>query len=177
MSHYRVFLGAPSTADVQNDPKSYSWRTFSSSPFSTSYSNDASLSILRKSTNQSLGLIRRDLAQIDKISVQPQLTRSQSLIFPLSFIDAASERISRLYRDATFGEDVDDEENIKENILDSYKDMDNRGYKEQKDDQETNFSSASANFQTGFETQAQDSRVDEDEEKQVEISVFRGIGR
>jgi len=183
MSHYRVFLGAPSFADIQNDPRSYSWRTFSSSPSSASNSNHASGVLSRKSTHRNVELGHETDAPNAISSVQLQFL---SLVFPFAFHDGASERISRIYKDATFGDDVEDEENIKENTLE---DMDTRGMRpfahfsqaqtkgerEQRDNQETHVT-----IESGDRIQAQDttgSRADEVEQNQSEHSVFRGLGR
>ena len=192
MSHYRVFLGAPSFSDIQNDPSSYSWRTFSSSPSSASASNSNYTpgALSRKSTRRNLELAHETDATNSITSVQSQFP---SLVFPFAFHEAASERISRIYRDATFGVDVEDEENIKENL---FEDMDTRGMqpfahfsqgqtegdREQRNNQETHVSIVSGDheIETGIQLEAQDtkgSRADEVEENKLEISVFRGVGR
>ena len=72
-SMYRVFLGAPSKADIFNDTKSYKWHTISSSD---SYS---------KSTPSRLGV-----------------EGTQSFIFPLATLEAASHRISLIYKNIIF---------------------------------------------------------------------------
>jgi hypothetical protein len=190
MSHYRVFLGAPSFSDIQNDPSSYSWRTFSSSASSASASNSdyAPGALSRKSTHRNLALIHETDTANAIPSVQSQ---SPSLVFPFVFHEGASERISRIYKDATFGEDVEDEENIKKNLLE---DMDTRGMRpfahfsqgqtegdrEQRDNKETHGSIESGGQEIETGIQAQDtkgSRADEVEENQLEHSVFRGVGR
>jgi len=70
---YRVFLGAPSKADIFNDINSYKWHTISSSD---SYS---------KSTR--LG---------------GDGTQSQAFDFPLATLEAASHRISLIYKNIIF---------------------------------------------------------------------------
>ena len=69
---YRVFLGAPSKADIFNDTNSYKWHTISSSD---SYS---------KSTPSRLGV------------------ELESFIFPLATLEAASHRISLIYKNIIF---------------------------------------------------------------------------
>ena len=72
---YRVFLGAPSKADISNDTNSYKWHTISSSDSHT------------KSTR--LGV---------------DGTQSQAFIFPLATLEAASHRISLIYKNIIFGD-------------------------------------------------------------------------
>ena len=69
---YRVFLGAPPKADIFNDANSYKWHTISSTD---SYS---------KSTTR-LGV-----------------ESTQSFIFPLATLEAASHRISLIYKNIIF---------------------------------------------------------------------------
>jgi hypothetical protein len=69
---YRVFLGAPSNADIFNDTKSYKWHTISSSD---SYS---------------------------KASTRLGVEGTQSFIFPLATLEAASHRISLIYKNIIF---------------------------------------------------------------------------
>jgi hypothetical protein len=68
---YRVFLGAPSKADIFNDTKSYKWHTLSSSD---SYSKSTRLGV----------------------------EGTQSFIFPLATLEAASHRISLIYKNIIF---------------------------------------------------------------------------
>ena len=68
---YRVFLGAPSKADIHNDASSYKWNTISSSD-----SNSKSTRLATEGT--------------------------PSLIFPLATLEAASHRISLIYKNIIF---------------------------------------------------------------------------
>ena len=79
---YRVFLGAPSKADIFNDTNSFKWHTISSND---SYS---------KSTR--LGY-----------------EGTQSFIFPLATLEAASHRISLIYKNIIF-DDASEMEGLSE---------------------------------------------------------------
>ena len=79
---YRVFLGAPSKTDIFNDTNSYKWHTISSRD---SYS---------KSTRSGI-----------------DGTQSQAFIFPLATLDAASHRISLIYKNIIF-DDVAETEGL-----------------------------------------------------------------
>ncbi|KAF8971855.1 hypothetical protein BDZ97DRAFT_1150617 [Flammula alnicola] len=74
---YRVFLSPPSIAEIENDPKSYSWRTISS----------------------------RTLSSKSTYILQP----TQSLVLPRATLEAASHRISLIYKDMVFDEGPDEE--------------------------------------------------------------------
>ncbi|KAF8167247.1 hypothetical protein B0H34DRAFT_7954 [Crassisporium funariophilum] len=76
---YRVFLGAPSIADIQNDPSSYQWRTVSS-----------------KTTDSNFASIRLNQG-------------TQSVIFPAATLEAASHRISLVYKNIIFNDGPDEE--------------------------------------------------------------------
>ena len=81
---YRVFLGAPSKADITNDANSYKWHTISSSD---SYPRSTRLGV----------------------------EGTPSFIFPLATLEAASHRISLIYKNIIFDdaleiEDVQDEQ-------------------------------------------------------------------
>ncbi|PPQ73778.1 hypothetical protein CVT26_011512 [Gymnopilus dilepis] len=78
---YRVFLGAPSLADIDKDPSSYSWRTTSSK---------ATKAVSAKSSDKSVG--------------QAELAESFILPFPPATLEAASRRISLIYKDAVFND-------------------------------------------------------------------------
>ena len=78
---YRVFLGAPSKTDIFNDAKSYKWHTISSSD---SHSNS---------------------------STRLRVEGSQSFIFPLATLEAASHRISLIYKNIIF-DDVSEMEGL-----------------------------------------------------------------
>lgn len=75
---YRVFLGAPSKADIFNDTNSYKWQTISSSDSNS------------KSTR--LGV---------------DGTESQASIFPLATLEAASHRISLIYKNIIFDDEAE----------------------------------------------------------------------
>ena len=70
---YRIFLGAPSKADIFSDANSYKWHTISSS---NSYSKSTRLGV--------------------------EAEGSQSFIFPLATLEAASHRISLIYKNIIF---------------------------------------------------------------------------
>jgi len=96
-----------------------------------------------------------------------------------------------MYKDATFGDDVEDEENIKENLLEDMDTIDMRPFshffqaqtedeREQRDNQETHVTIESGDQENETRIQAQETtglRADEVEENQLEHSVFRGVGR
>ncbi|KDR85874.1 hypothetical protein GALMADRAFT_234998 [Galerina marginata CBS 339.88] len=77
---YRVFLGAPSKAEIHEDPSSYSWRTISSSARTVS----------SKSSTRAL---------------QP----TQSVVLPRATLEAASVRISLIYKDLIFNDGPDED--------------------------------------------------------------------
>jgi len=79
---YRVFLGAPSKAEIYNDANSYQWHTISSSD---SCSKSARLGV----------------------------EGTQSLIFPLATLEAASHRISLIYKNIIF-DDASEMEDLSE---------------------------------------------------------------
>ena len=81
---YRVFLGAPSEADIHNDASSYKWNTISSSD-----SNSKSTRLATEGT--------------------------PSLIFPLATLEAASHRISLIYKNIIF-DDASELEDLTKNI-------------------------------------------------------------
>jgi len=76
---YRVFLGAPSIADLDKDPKSFQWHTISSQSQSTHFKSNKSLHT------------------------------SRSIIFPSATLEAASRRISLLYENTIFDDKPDEE--------------------------------------------------------------------
>ena len=82
---YRVFLGAPSKADIFNDANSYKWHTISSSD---SYSKSTRLGV----------------------------EFTQSFIFPLATLEAASQKISLIYKNIIF-DDVSELEGLSEEQL------------------------------------------------------------
>ena len=142
MSIYRVFLGAPSTADIRNDPGSYSWRTVSSS---SSHPGSRSL-LATKST-------RLNVLEDDSLRDTDPASASVSVIFPfaLATLEAASIRISSLYKDVIF----------REAELDSY--------------EEPEEGQSEKGLQLGSEPQEPRSST-ENEMREVEVSVFRGVG-
>lgn len=90
LSHasYRVFLGAPSKLDISNDPLDYQWQTI------TSRSEPSE----RPTSGPSLAAIS---------------TRERSysaVILPPATLEAASQRISLIYKGLVFGNDWDDDE-------------------------------------------------------------------
>ena len=131
---YRVFLGAPTASDLRNthkhdEERTYKWQTVSSDqsiarPVTTAPSN----------TWQSLGdsEVHRDnilpgslqaqglstsgsLIQVygskQRYTGSPKIgASSQSVVFPLATLEAASRRISLIYKNIIFDDDVDEEE-------------------------------------------------------------------
>lgn len=83
---YRVFLGAPLLSELPNDPSSYSWRTISST---------------------STGSMKSQSTSKNPIQLHP--TQSTSNLLPLSTLEAASYRISLIYKDIVFGDELDEE--------------------------------------------------------------------
>ena len=81
---YRVFLGAPSKDDIFNDTNSYKWHTLSSND---SYSKSTRLGV--------------------------DSSQSQASIFPLATLEAASHRISLIYKNIIF-DDVAETEGLSE---------------------------------------------------------------
>jgi hypothetical protein len=114
---YRVFLGAPSIADIQRDITSYSWRTFSSSSSSDTtplskkstrlLADQTGPSILGVSQTEAISTSNGSAVEDDDAPVRSQV-QSASVILTVDLLEMASERISMIYKDATFG--VDDEE-------------------------------------------------------------------
>lgn len=144
---YRVFLGAPSIADIQRDITSYSWRTFSSSSSSDTTPLSKKSTRLALQADQTLGVISQTEAisasngsAVEDVDapVRSQV-QSTSVILPVDLLETASERISMIYKDATFGVEESDDEEL---------------------------------------AQAGSGRPmsEENEEKEVEISVFHGAG-
>ncbi|KAF8893713.1 hypothetical protein CPB84DRAFT_1837309 [Gymnopilus junonius] len=78
---YRVFLGAPTAADIDGDPSSYSWRTISSTT-------------------------GRTLSAKSSERVPAQVERAESLVLPFlpATLEAASHRISLIYKDVIFND-------------------------------------------------------------------------
>jgi hypothetical protein len=83
---YRVFLGAPLLSELPNDPSSYSWRTISST---------------------STGSMKFQSTSKNPIQLHP--TQPVSNLLPLSTLEAASYRISLIYKDIVFGDELDEE--------------------------------------------------------------------
>ena len=83
---YRVFLGAPLLSELPNDSRSYSWRTVSST---------------------STGLMKSQSTSKNPVQLHP--TQSISNLLPLSTLEAASYRISLIYKDVVFGDELDEE--------------------------------------------------------------------
>ncbi|KAG5635340.1 hypothetical protein H0H81_011662 [Sphagnurus paluster] len=88
---YRVFLGAPTASDISNDPNSYKWQTFSSRQVTATS---------RLSTEQS----------IIATSQGPKLGRTQSVVLPVATLEAASRRISLVYKNVLFDDGSEDDE-------------------------------------------------------------------
>lgn len=80
---YRVFLGAPTKYDLDRDPNSYQWQTISSTSRSET--------------------IKRNISS--------RMTQSASVIFPPATLEAASHRISLMYKNIIFDEDPDEQIN------------------------------------------------------------------
>ena len=89
---YRVFLGAPSKADIDKDANSYQWHTVSSSD---SYSKSARLGV----------------------------EGTQSVIFPLATLEAASHRISLIYKNIIFDDASEMEEGLSEQAQDEVEEL------------------------------------------------------
>jgi len=127
-STYRVFLGAPTTADLRahkhNEESAYRWQTISSRP-SISHAattgvntqiNTQSHDGIHKSINGSLqrqgttapsaSLAYTDRRRVGSLSI----SRTQSKVFPLATLEAASHRISLIYKNIIFDDEGDDEE-------------------------------------------------------------------
>ena len=178
MSTYRVFLGAPSAAEIRNDPSSYSWRTFTSAPYAASHgtlSRKATLFQEDAMGNQVLDVDRTDNQRTDPElgdDVPPPLRqKSLPVIFPSPVIEAASERISMMYKDITFGEGGEDEEQLNESLLEI--------------EGVSGEVIQSLSKEGGRDTPLQDAvslnlstenSKGEDSHEEVEISVFRGVG-
>ena len=126
---YRVFLGAPTASDLRSihthdEERTYKWQTVSSSqsiarPVTTAPSNTwqslgdevrcpGSLQAQGLSTSGSLIQVygsKQRYAGSPKIGAS-----SQSVVFPLATLEAASRRISLIYKNIIFDDDVDEEE-------------------------------------------------------------------
>jgi hypothetical protein len=109
---YRVFLGAPSTADIQRDLTSYSWRTFSSSssldptplsrkPTGLAPQADQTSASQTEAMFASNGSAAKDIVASGP---PPSQMKSTSVILSVDLLETAS-RISMIYKDAIFGDD------------------------------------------------------------------------
>ncbi|TFK42251.1 hypothetical protein BDQ12DRAFT_696667 [Crucibulum laeve] len=78
---YRVFLGAPTRAELAADPRPYGWQTVSSSS-------------------------RTAAPAIPQSGAVPH---TQSMILPQATLEAASARISRIYQNIIFDDSINDE--------------------------------------------------------------------
>jgi len=83
---YRVFLGAPLLSELPNESSSYSWRTISSTSNGSMKSQSTS-----------------------KTPIQLHSTQSVSNLLPLSTLEEASYRISLIYKDIVFGDELDED--------------------------------------------------------------------
>ena len=180
MSTFRVFLGAPSLAEIRNDLRSYSWRTFSSAQNAPSCRT-----LSRKSTLfQEDAIGNQVLDKMDNHPMDPELgddvsfplkQKSWPVIFPPTVIEAASERISMMYKDLTFGEGDEDEEQLKESLLEiegvSAGEEIQSLLKEEGKDTVSQDEAGTVSLKLSTEKSK-----GEDSEQEVEISVFRGVG-
>ena len=98
---YRVFLGAPSSSEILKDPSTYSWSTISSTlPLTRAQSpfeHDGSL----------LG-VGSDVSRLH------QHKPTQSFFFPPGTLEAASYRISLIYKNVLF---QDDDEELEGDVV------------------------------------------------------------
>lgn len=143
---YRVFLGAPSLVDIPRDPTSYSWRTFSS------FSSAEPTPLSRRST---LGL------HADQSIMSLSLTEANFATkdFVVEDIDAPSQ--IKVDKSASMILPVDLLETASERISMIYKDA---IFGEENDDEELVKQNSGRPLS------------EEREEKEVEISVFQGVG-
>ncbi|KIM35620.1 hypothetical protein M413DRAFT_449665, partial [Hebeloma cylindrosporum] len=151
---YRVFLGAPLLSELRNEPSSYSWRTISST---------------------STGSLKSQLTSKNPIQLQP--TQSVSHFLPRSTLEAASYRISLIYKDVVFGDELDEEsleslcldpEGSEPHISDGVKSVDNV--------QDTTNAPVQISLSQGVDVRNPSSHVSQnaEETKGREASVFRG---
>jgi hypothetical protein len=124
MSSYRVFLGAPTAADLQarklNHETAYQWDTVSSEQFarhvvtadpatSQSQAHDRSTSDNRQTTIRTSNSLSR-IYSIRRYAGSPSIGGTQSVIIPIATLEAASRRISLLYRNIIFDENAEEGE-------------------------------------------------------------------
>ncbi|KAF8079307.1 hypothetical protein FPV67DRAFT_109872 [Lyophyllum atratum] len=76
---YRIFLGAPSIADLDKDPSSYQWQTI-------------------PSTSRQIAPAKRTISA------------TQSIVFPAATLEAASRRISLIYKNIIFDDGPEEDQ-------------------------------------------------------------------
>jgi hypothetical protein len=127
MSSYRVFLGAPTAADLRahklDQETVFQWNTISSEQFTphvvtagpiTSQSQaqdriqrNASDNLQRQRTIQTSNSLTYSIRQHFG---SPSIGGTQSVVFPIATVEAASRRISLLYKNIIFDETADEGE-------------------------------------------------------------------
>jgi hypothetical protein len=177
---YRVFLGAPSLEDLRNDPKTYSWRTTSSS--SASSTKDAVVPTRTQSARgdvsakSSMSVQRvRSIQQEHSVQMKGQSFRqSQSFVLPKATLEEVSRRISLIYRDLVLSGEGDEDEDLGG--------MEEEEYEEEREMEDDSGVLESGIFEARADMQDQDASFEGelvpglDATRSVEVSVFRGVG-
>jgi hypothetical protein len=107
MSTYRVFLGAPTAVGLRSQNRgTQQWQTVSSKQFTISGA------LQRQATSAaSTSLIYSLSEPKHAASGSFKIVGTQSVILPLATLEAASYRISLVYKNVIFDDDVDEMEN------------------------------------------------------------------
>lgn len=150
MPTYRVFSNPPTLEDIDQDTTSFLWRTISSSELTRDVSRNISQELTTVSPGEhSQASSRKGVGDVQSAMPLTYPTSPYAIFpFDLATLEAASQRITTLYKDIVFVHD-DDVANASRDADENYK------LNESKVSLLTPFSSA---------------------EKEVEISVFRGAG-
>ncbi|KAF5312810.1 hypothetical protein D9619_002449 [Psilocybe cf. subviscida] len=175
---YRVFLGAPSIHDLANDPKTYSWRTTSS----TSASNSKDVVVPTRTQSSRGGIsakpsmsMNKSIPRVESIqrenSTYAQIKLSQSFVLPKATLDEASRRISLIYRDLVLSGGGEEDEELGGGVKED----------EHEEDEDDSGALESGIFEARTNTQDPDASSEGefipglDPTRSVEVSVFRGV--
>ncbi|KAF9524100.1 hypothetical protein CPB83DRAFT_861887, partial [Crepidotus variabilis] len=173
MSTYRVFLGAPTLADIEKDANSYSWKTISTTSNATGGSTkSSSRNVSRNSTSGALVPPAHEPDSASGQLVHPTNGAPSSAIFPFdpATLEAASQKISMLYKDIVFSNEEMNEEMRIDNTEHSIEDL-----SESQGSLGHSKSSRDVHWQLLTPLGSEEMNSGQRDEKGAEISVFRGI--
>jgi hypothetical protein len=118
-STFRVFLGAPTAIDLhahkQNEESAYQWQTVSSKQC---IARTAATRPINTQSHDGIQPSLRGISASLRLYSEPRHASSlniggtQSVVFPLATLEAASRRISLIYENIIFDESADDEEYV-----------------------------------------------------------------